>query len=127
MIGAYAQNLGIIPGELGKIFLVRRHLERSNGSEGHRVERKNNVLAPTETRKFHFAVQMRLQREIRSFLTDLRCIHIFRHKWFSWSIWKLTERCMEEQLETQASHHCSNLTRAPESYLRRGTLLLRFT
>src|SRR5262249_50206350 len=56
MINASAHNLGIIPGELGKIFLVCLHLERSNWSEGQWVERKNNLLVPTETREFHVCV-----------------------------------------------------------------------
>src|SRR6516164_2364642 len=85
VIDAHAQNLGIVPRELGKIFLVRRHLDRSNGGEGQWVERQNNVLLPTKVRELHVGVQMRPQCEIRSFLTDLGCTYIFRHN-ISWSI-----------------------------------------
>jgi len=58
VIDAYAQNLGIIPAKLGKIFLVSRHLDRSDWGEGEWVERKHDVVLSPETGESHVAIQM---------------------------------------------------------------------
>jgi len=57
-VGANAQNLGIVPGKLGKIFLVSRYLNGSDRSESERVERQNNVLFTPETRELHLGIQV---------------------------------------------------------------------
>src|SRR5438128_275713 len=65
-VDTHAQDLSIVPGKLGEIFLVCRHLDRSDGSEGERIERQDDVLLAPETGKCHLVIQMRLQSEIRS-------------------------------------------------------------
>ena len=57
-VGANAQNLGVVPGKLGKIFLVSRYLNGSDRSESERVERQNNVLFTPETRELHLGIQV---------------------------------------------------------------------
>src|SRR6266446_8833785 len=58
VVNANAHNLGIVPVELGSIFLVRRHLDSSNGGEGEGIKRQDNVLLAAEIRKLHLFVEV---------------------------------------------------------------------
>src|SRR2546427_4819158 len=108
-VDANAQDLGIVPGKLGKIFLVSRHLNGSDWGEGERIERQNNVLLTLETGKCHISVQMRFQGEIRSFFANFRCIDIFGHGVSSCSF----SNCSSEPLMKLSYHSDSDEDRTP--------------
>src|SRR6266480_4341003 len=78
-VDTQAQDLGVIPGELGEVLLVRRHLGCSDWGERQRVKRHHDVLFAPEVRELNIRIQMRLQRKVRGLLADLWCIYILGH------------------------------------------------
>ncbi len=57
-VNADAQDLGIEPVEFGKVFLIRRQLERSDRCERERVKRQHHVLLAFKARQRDFGVEM---------------------------------------------------------------------
>jgi hypothetical protein len=78
-VDADTQDLGIGPVEFGKIFLIRRNLQRSHGGEGNRVERYHDVLGAFETGQRYFRVQMRRERKVGGFVADFELVGRVRH------------------------------------------------
>ena len=75
-VDANAQYLGIKPVELGKILLVRRHLQGSNRCECQGIESQDDVLLAAKLGQCDVFVQMRFQGEIRRFISHFRCTYI---------------------------------------------------
>jgi hypothetical protein len=69
MVDAYAQDLGIQPGEPGALRLIRRDLITSDRGERQREEGEHYVLSPI-TGQGDVLSQVALQGEIRSLLAD---------------------------------------------------------
>jgi hypothetical protein len=79
VIDANAQNLGIIPRELGEILLVRGHLDRSDRSEGQWYECQDDILLTPKLGERYILVEMGFHGEIRSFFSNFRCVCFLCH------------------------------------------------